>query len=152
MQKAKGLSRALGTLLAVAGLMAGTVAAAGEKVGTNIDSRVLLGFQVSDESVQPWLPEDWKLLTLPKGPLAGTNLIVGFFDRKLQLDSEGKPAVQPATLGAELVAFAVKPGEEGRVMAFYAGWRKSAAATAAYAAPLRNVMRFCPCRAEECHR
>ena len=113
MQTANTFRRVLGTLLAVTGLMAGTVAGSGEKVGTNIDSRVLIGFQVSDASVQPWLPEDWKLLTLPKGPLAGTNLIVGFFDRKLQLDGEGKPAAQPATLGAELVAFAVKPGEEG---------------------------------------
>lgn len=65
-------------------------------VGSNIDSRVVLAYKVNDAAAQALLPEGWKLLTLPKGPLAGANLLVAFIDRHLELDPEGKP-LDPST-------------------------------------------------------
>ena len=65
-------------------------------VGSNIDSRVVLAYKVNDAAAQALLPEGWKLLTLPKGPLAGTNLLVAFIDRHLELDPDGQP-VDPST-------------------------------------------------------
>ena len=54
-------------------------------VGSNIDSRVVLAYKVNDAAAQALLPEGWKLLTLPKGPLAGANLLVAFIDRHLEI-------------------------------------------------------------------
>lgn len=70
-----------------------TVPATAEtNVGSNIDSRIVLAFNVNDAAAQAFLPEGWSLLTLPKGPLAGANLLVAFIDRHLEMNPEGKPA------------------------------------------------------------
>lgn len=82
-------------------------------VGSNIDSRVILAFKVPDDRAQAQLPEGWRLLTLPQGPLAGANQLVVFIDRHLQMDAEGKPATPHASRSVAIVAYGVNPDFEG---------------------------------------
>lgn len=79
----------------VSGLAAASGVVAETKVATTVESRIVLAFKADDSAVQEMMPEGWRLLTLPKGPLAGTNLIVSLIDRQLVLDAEGKPASPP---------------------------------------------------------
>lgn len=62
------------------------------------------------------LPEGWGLLTLPKGPLAGSNLLVAFIDRHLALDPEGKPLTPHNSRSVAILAYGVKPGVKGARM------------------------------------
>ncbi|WP_137699763.1 hypothetical protein [Marimonas lutisalis] len=64
--------------------------------GSNIDSRVLVGFKTNAEAVQSHMPEGWRSIGFPAGPMKGANLLVGFEDRQMALDAEGKPR-PPAT-------------------------------------------------------
>ncbi|MDQ2091540.1 hypothetical protein [Marimonas arenosa] len=59
--------------------------------GSNIDSRVLVGFEVDAEDVQSRLPEGWTSVSFPNGALKGANLLMIFEDRVLGRDAEGKP-------------------------------------------------------------
>ena len=94
--------------VAFAGL--GTAPADAETfVGSNIDSRVTVGFEVNAEAAQAWLPEGWTQASLPKGPLAGANLLVIFIDRHVNLDPEGNAAESPTYSGVALV----NPGSKG---------------------------------------
>lgn len=104
------ISTGLFLLLAV---FVSTPAMAETPVGSNIDSRVVLAYKVDDAAAQALLPEGWKLLTLPKGPLAGTNLLVAFIDRHLELDPEGKP-VDPFTgRSVAILNYGTKPDVPG---------------------------------------
>ncbi|MBS9718634.1 hypothetical protein ACFFUT_05255 [Pseudohalocynthiibacter aestuariivivens] len=91
-------------------------ATAETSVGSNIDSRVVLAFKVNDDAVQSMLPDRWVVLTLPKGPFAGTNLLVAFIDRHLALDPEGKPLAPHNRRSVAIVAYGVNPGFEGARM------------------------------------
>jgi hypothetical protein len=82
-------------------------------VGSNIDSRVVLAFKVDDQAAQAMIPEGWKLLTLPKGPFAGSNLLVAFIDRHLALDPEGKPVTPYSSRSMALLSYGVKAGIKG---------------------------------------
>lgn len=97
-------------LIAAAIGLAGSAASLAETyVGSNIDSRVVLAYKVGDPSAQAWLPEGWTPAALPKGPLAGSNLLVIFVDRHVNLDPEGKPTDPPSYSGVALV----HPGSRG---------------------------------------
>lgn len=85
-------------------------------VGSNVESRVVVGFKVSDGAVASMVPEGWAPLTLPQGPLAGTNLVVLFSDRHLGLDPEGKPIDPPSSRYAALVVYGVNPEVKGARM------------------------------------
>lgn len=99
--------------VAFAGL--GTAPADAETfVGSNVDSRVTVGFEVNAEAAQAWLPEGWTLAPFDKGPLAGANLLVIFVDRHLSLDAEGKPGDTPVYSGIALVSLGTK-GDDHRV-------------------------------------
>lgn len=83
-------------------------------LGSNIDSRVMLAFKVSDDAAQAWLPEGWTLKTVAEeGALAGSNMLVIFVDRQVNLDPEGKPAEHDIYRGVALVSPASR-GEETR--------------------------------------
>ncbi|NNF24084.1 MAG: hypothetical protein HKN63_04675 [Rhodobacteraceae bacterium] len=79
----------------VLGLMAlvlGVAASSAETLtGSTVESRILLGFKVNDAAAQDLLPQGWTPVTLPKGPVGGSNLIVALFDRHTILDAEGAP-------------------------------------------------------------
>lgn len=97
-------------------LAVGWPAAAETPVGSNIDSRVVVALKVDDAAAQEMLPADWTLLTLPKGPLAGSNLLMVFIDRRLLLDPEGKPRDPHHGQALALVSYGMKAGEEGARM------------------------------------
>jgi len=84
-------------------------------VGSNVDSRVTLAFKVSDAAAQAWLPEGWTLKPMAEeGALAGSNLLVIFIDRHVNLGPEGKPAEQNTFRALALVSPA-RRGEETRL-------------------------------------
>lgn len=83
------------------------------KVGTTVESRLILALKAPDAAVQAMLPEGWTSLTLPKGPLAGANILVTLMDRHLILDPEGKPEDPSSGPTAALFTYAVKEGEKG---------------------------------------
>ena len=81
-------------------------------VGSNVDSRVVVAFKVSDAAAQSWMPEGWSVTPVAKkGPLAETNLFVIFIDRLLNLNSEGKPAEPAAFRGVALASVGLKAEE-----------------------------------------
>ena len=111
------LVKRLAGFLALAFVLVPVVPASAEtKVGSNVDSRVVLAFKVNDDAVQAKLPDGWSLLTLPKGPLAGSNLLVAFIDRHLALDPEGKPLTPHNSRSVAILAYGVKPGVSGANM------------------------------------
>jgi len=89
-----------------------TVAAAtGETLTQNtVESRVLLAFKVDAAALAEVMPEGWTPITLPKGPVAGSNLILSFFDRLLITDAEGNPAEPAASPVLALVAYGKTAG------------------------------------------
>ena len=83
------------------------------RIGSSVESRVTLAFKVNNEAAQALLPAGWKLLTLPKGPFAGANLITVFIDKHLYTDAEGKPLTPHASRTVGLVSYGVKEGVKG---------------------------------------
>jgi len=73
--------------------LAGVVPVAAETLtGSTVESRVLLGFKVNDDAIGDMLPEEWMTVTLPQGPVGGSNLIIALIDRHVILDADGQPA------------------------------------------------------------
>ncbi len=64
-------------------------------IGTTNDSRVIVAFKVAEKAAQAWLPDGWSVAPFGKGPLVGSNLLVVFHDRHLNLGPEGKPSAIP---------------------------------------------------------
>lgn len=83
------------------------------KVGSSVESRVTLAFKVNDEAAQALLPDGWRLLTLPKGPFAGANLLTAFIDKQLATNADGKPLNPHASRTVAVVNYAVKEGVKG---------------------------------------
>ncbi len=106
----RALSGGLALLFAV---FLSVPATAETAVGSNIDSRVVLAYKVNDSAAQAFLPEGWALLTLPKGPLAGANLLVAFIDRQLDLDPEGKPLDPFASRSVAILNYGTNPDVPG---------------------------------------
>ncbi len=67
---------------------------------------------VSNEAAQSALPEGWTLLTLPRGPFAGANVILSFIDRALAWDADGNPASPATSRHMTLLSFALREGEK----------------------------------------
>lgn len=88
-------------------------AVAETKLWSTVESRIILGFKADDAAVQATMPEGWKAITLPKGPLAGINLLLVFMDRHLILDAEGKPMDPSANPVAALMSYGVSKDVEG---------------------------------------
>lgn len=80
------------SLLALALALPRGAAEAETLVGNNVDNRVLVGFAVADEAMQPFLPDGWTPTAFPGGPFAGANLLLVAIDRLVQLDAEGAPS------------------------------------------------------------
>ena len=60
-------------------------------MGTNIDSRVIIGLKTQSSAVQDLLPQGWTAIAFPRGPLTGANLLVSFVDGILMVDADGAP-------------------------------------------------------------
>lgn len=81
-------------------------------IGTNIDSRVIVGLSVDAEGVQELLPEGWTSAPFPGGPLKGSNLLVSFVDGLLMVDAEGKPLAPASRRAVILVGLAKQAGAD----------------------------------------
>jgi hypothetical protein len=86
-------------------------------MGTNIDSRVIVGLNADPTAVQELLPEGWTSMPFPNGPLKGANLLVSFVDGVLMVDAEGKPLV-PASRRA-IVFLGLGKEDGGDATRFY---------------------------------
>ena len=104
---------AVAAAVSSAALFTATAAMGETLVGTTVESRVVLAFKVADTAIQPTLPDGWVPFTLPKGPVAGANLVVAMMDRHAMVPAEGDP--DPAMTGptVAVVAYARKDGVEG---------------------------------------
>lgn len=107
------MNRSVAISAALCAAFAGS-AGAESFVGSNVDTRLTLAFDVSDEAAQAWLPEGWSLTQFPGGPLAGSDLLVIFIDRHVNLDPEDKPSDHPHYRGVALVSPATR-GDEMRL-------------------------------------
>ena len=64
-------------------------------VGSNVDSRVLVGLQVNSDAMQAMMPEGWVSISWPGGPLKGSNVMIALIDGVLEMDPEGAPLDPP---------------------------------------------------------
>ncbi|OSQ48939.1 hypothetical protein [Marivita geojedonensis] len=84
-------------VLVCASVMVMTIPARAETpVGSNIDSRVLMGLKANSEGVQALMPKGWTSVPFPGGPMKGSNLLFALIDGILELDPEGAP-LDPAS-------------------------------------------------------
>ena len=85
-------------------------------VGTDVDSRVLIGLSVDPAAVQARMPEGWSAVPFPSGPMKGANLLMGFEDRAIALDAEGKPKSPSSAMAVAVLGLGKKTdGDEVRL-------------------------------------
>ncbi|PHP65386.1 hypothetical protein CSC94_19350 [Zhengella mangrovi] len=100
---------ALRTFVTAVALATLAVAARAETfVGSNIDSRVLVGVKANAQGVQAMMPEGWTSVPFPSGPMKGSNLLLALIDGVLEMDAEGKPLDPPSRRAAVLVGLGKK--------------------------------------------
>lgn len=78
-------------------------------VGSNVDSRVVIGLDVADAALAEKAPEGWTPIAFPNGPLAGADLLVILIDRKLDRDADGKARTPASMRAVALAGLATKP-------------------------------------------
>src|SRR5712691_11905250 len=61
-------------------------------VGTNVDTRIVVGVRAPAAEVQRWLPAPWQVNPTTDGPTKDVNLTLTFVDRLQSWDVEGKRA------------------------------------------------------------
>ncbi|MHA6326339.1 hypothetical protein [Roseivivax sp. CAU 1753] len=79
-------------------------------VGSNVDSRVLIGLSVNSDGVQALMPEGWTSIAFPQGPLKGSNLLFALIDGVLEMDAEGTPLNPASRRAAVFVGLAKQDG------------------------------------------
>ena len=94
-----------GVVLALGVAVSATVVSAETPVGSTVESRVLMGFQVNSDALAGWLPEGIVPITLPKGGFAGSNVIISLIDRQFVMDAEGAPADPASGTAAAMLVF-----------------------------------------------
>lgn len=100
-------------VMLAAQLLAAATAAAEIKLWSTVESRVIIGFNASGEALQARMPEGWTAITLPQGPLAGTNLLLVLMDRQLIRLPDGRPQSPSANAAVALMSYAVNPDVPG---------------------------------------
>ncbi|MCA0043627.1 hypothetical protein [Celeribacter litoreus] len=80
-------------------------------IGSNIDSRVLLGFEVEGAKLQDMMPEGWTAVSFPSGPTQGVTLLLSLEDRFLARDADGAP--RPEWNSRTVALLALGKGEAG---------------------------------------
>lgn len=96
-------------------LTAGQAPASETYVGSNADTRVLIGLAAPEAAAQAAMPDGWKILTLPRGPFAGSNVILSLVNRQLAWDEEGQPETVPTSRALVLLSFGIQPDAPPRV-------------------------------------
>ncbi|WP_425049504.1 hypothetical protein [Psychromarinibacter sp. S121] len=72
-------------------------------VGSNVDSRVIVGMKANADGVQTFLPDGWSVVPFPGGPLKGANLLFVMIDSRLEMDPEGKPLTPASRRAVALI-------------------------------------------------
>ncbi|MCB1329616.1 MAG: hypothetical protein KDK28_09280 [Maritimibacter sp.] len=104
---------ALGAAVTSVALFTATAAMGETLVQNTVENRVLLAFRVDSAALAKMMPDGWTPITLPKGPVAGSNLILSFFDKLLITDAEGAPSDPASQPVMALVAYGTAEGVEG---------------------------------------
>ena len=104
---------ALGAAVTSVALFTATAAMGETLVQNTVENRVLLAFRVDSAALAEVMPEGWTPIVLPKGPVAGSNLILSFFDKLLITDAEGAPSDPASQPVMALVAYGTAEGVEG---------------------------------------
>lgn len=60
-------------------------------VQSTAENRTMIFMQVDDTPLQKMVPEPWKAVSIPGGPLKGSNFLIIFIDGFLIQDAQGKP-------------------------------------------------------------
>lgn len=107
-------------LVAFAAMFAADAAKAETLVGTDIESRVIVGLSADARAVKAMLPEGWTPISFPRGPLKGANFLVSFIDGHVALDADGKP-VSPGSRRAVSLASLAKQEDGDDVRLYLTG-------------------------------
>lgn len=117
----KSLRGSLALVLALATLTTQTTTAGAETlVGTDIESRMIVGISAEPAAVKAMLPEGWMPIAFPRGPLKGANLLVSFVDGHVMTDADGKPR-DPASRRAVTLVSLSKQATGDAVRLFVVG-------------------------------
>ena len=73
---------------------------------SSLFSRIYLAFSVDEKAAQVWLPTPWKIISVPKGPFKGANVMVFFDDNFIIQDGEGKQFLGGSFCFVALASFA----------------------------------------------
>jgi len=84
-------------LLTLLPLLASPALAQEKFIGTNMDTRTVLNFKVSDTALQKLVPAGWEVNPATTGPSAGANARVTFVDQIQTGDAERK-SVPPCAI------------------------------------------------------
>lgn len=109
----KSLMAAVAVLVAVCALMLPDAPARAETlVGSNVDSRVLIGVNSEPSAVQSLMPEGWTSVPFPQGPLKGANFLIVLIDREAEFGPDGKPSFPFSMRAAAFAALGREMGGE----------------------------------------
>lgn len=84
----------------------------------NAETRVILGFILSEEVIKGELPEGWEANPAIEGPSKGANLLVIFADRHLVQNAEGTEKTANQLVVLAIPAKHVETGRQGVVITF----------------------------------
>ncbi len=79
-------------------------------VGSNMDSRVQIGFNANTGGLQAMMPAGWTSIPFPGGALKGANMLIVLEDRALGRDAEGKPTSPPNSRGLAVLGLGKQDG------------------------------------------
>src|SRR4051812_41207467 len=88
--------RLLLTAMSLGGIGAASLVWAQSMSVEQIESRIVIGFQVNAEQLQSRLPSPWQLRPLADGPLKGANFLIVLVDNLRTEDPKGKVTISGA--------------------------------------------------------
>ena len=89
----------------------GIVTAEEQYVGKLIESRLAIAIAAGEAGAQALIPEGYKLLTLPKGPLAGANTILILMDKQYENNDAGDPIRSQSARAVAVANYGIQPGQ-----------------------------------------
>lgn len=108
------------TMLSLALVLLASPAFAQDKLsGSNVDTRIGMGFKVADAALRKLVPEGWESSPATSGPNQGANLNITIVNMQTAYDAEGKPATPYR--GVAFVVPAKKKGTDATVPMVAAG-------------------------------
>jgi hypothetical protein len=93
-------------IISIASVVFSSLAQAETLLQSSLFSRIYLAFSVDEKAAQAWLPAPWKVISVPKGPFQGANVMVLFDDNFIMQDGEGKQFLGGSFCFAAIVSFA----------------------------------------------